>query len=62
MDEKTQSTLEFIAVIAELVAKYGVPAVLRIIKLWNVDEPELEEIRALKKLIKPPEMYFEDTE
>lgn len=58
-EDKTQATLEFIAVILELAAKYGVPAVLSIIKLWNVSDPSLEDIRKLKTLVKPPELYFE---
>lgn len=59
-DNKTELTLTFILVIVELVLKHGIPAVVNIIKLWQVKgEPTLEDIRALKTIIKPPELYFE---
>jgi hypothetical protein len=59
MDAKTQANLEFVIIIGELVIKYGIPAVIKLIKLWQVDNPTLEDIRALKTLIKPPEEYFD---
>jgi hypothetical protein len=53
-------TMMFVIVIMELVMKHGIPGVIKIIKLWNVEEPTLEDIQALRNLVKPPEMYFTD--
>jgi len=53
-------TMMFIIVIVELLMKHGIPGVIKIIKLWDVKEPTLEDIRALRNLVKPPELYFAD--
>lgn len=53
-------TMMFVIVILELLMKHGIPGVVKIIKLWNVDDPTLEDIQALRLLIKPPEMYFKE--
>lgn len=51
-------TMMFVLVVIELAMKHGIPGVIKIIKLWNVEDPTLEDIKALRNLIKPPEMYF----
>lgn len=51
---------EAIAAIADLVVRHGVPAALRIIRAWPVKEPTVEDIRALREMVPPPESYFED--
>lgn len=50
--------LAFVMAILDLLTKYGIPGVIKIIKLWNVEDPTLEDIQGLKLLMKPPELYF----
>ena len=47
----------FLITIGNLVVKYGIPGALKIIKAWNVENPTIEDIKALPDL-KPPEDYF----
>ncbi len=49
--------LEFITIIIGLIMQYGIPAVLAGIASLQKDEVTLEDIKALKDLIKPPEDY-----
>ena len=58
--DKGEIYLSFISVILEMLIKYGLPAVLNTIKLWNISDPTLEDIRKLKSVIKPPELYFDE--
>ncbi|MFA7000272.1 MAG: hypothetical protein WC241_04120 [Candidatus Paceibacterota bacterium] len=45
----------FIAMVGELVLKYGVPAAMQIVGQWKLDhEPTLEEIMALKAQVAHP--------
>lgn len=50
--------LAFIAMILELLAKYGVPAAIQIIKAWEIDDPTYADIEALKKAVPPGATYF----
>jgi len=52
--------LRFIMVIVELVLKYGVPAAMSIIRMWDVEEPTLEDLEALKEMVPPTSTYFKD--
>ena len=52
-----KGTLELLALIAGLVIQYGVPAVQAGIQALGKEEVTLEDIEALKDLIKPPEEY-----
>ncbi len=52
-----KDTLNLITVIIGLVIQYGVPAVQGAIQAWGKEEITLEDIEALKGLIKPPEEY-----
>lgn len=55
-------TIGFISGIFELVLKYGVPGALEIVRAWDVENPTLEDIEALKKKVPRPETYFEPSE
>ena len=49
-------TIQFISTITELVFKYGVPAVINIIKTWQIDgEPTLEDLFVLKNKVPLPD-------
>ena len=50
--------LEFIISIIQLLLRYGIPGVIKIMKAWDVTEPTLEDIRKLRELVPPPEEYF----
>ena len=49
--------VELISIIIGLIVQYGVPAVIAGIGALQKDEVTLEDIKALKDLIKPPEEY-----
>lgn len=49
--------IELISIILGLIIQYGVPAVLAGIGALGKEEVTLEDIKALKDLIKPPEEY-----
>lgn len=49
---------EFLLMIADLVIKHGVPATIRLIKAFEIEDPTLEDILALKDQVPPPESYF----
>jgi len=51
------NTLNLITLIVGLVVQYGVPAVTSAINALGKEEVTLEDIEALKALIKPPEEY-----
>jgi UDP-galactopyranose mutase len=53
----------FIIAIIELVAKYGIPGVLSIIKEWKVDRSSIdkEDIERLRKMVPKPDSYFVQT-
>lgn len=53
-------TIGFVAALLELALKYGVPGAVEIIKQWDIDEPTLEDIEALKLRVPRPETYFEE--
>lgn len=55
MDDKT---LMFVLTISNLILEKGIPAALSIIKSWNIEDPTLEDILALKEKLKDPESYF----
>jgi len=54
MDEER---IAFIAVITELVLRYGIPAALDILREFKVERPTLEDIRALKNRVPHPDTY-----
>jgi hypothetical protein len=57
MDEK----LKFASVILELLNEYGLPAVLSIIKAWDIEDPTLEDLEELRNAVPEGESYFEDS-
>ena len=57
MAEPKNVNLSLIVAIGELILKYGVPAAMRMIKAWQVEEPTLEDIRELREM-KPAADYF----
>lgn len=52
--------LVFIQTMLDLILKYGVDGVIEVIKAWNVINPSIEDIEALRTSIKPPEEYFKE--
>ena len=42
----------------EKILTYGVPAVVRAIQAWDIEDVTIEDIQGLK--VKAPEEYFED--
>ena len=50
--------LAFAQMIIELLAKYGVPAVIQIVKAWQIDDPTYADIEALKNAVPPGSTYF----
>jgi hypothetical protein len=50
--------LAFILTIVELVMKHGVPAVIKAIKAWKVEDPTADDFAALKEIVKDPDSYF----
>jgi len=54
--------LALVATISELILKYGVPAALQILKEWEVTDPTLDDIAALRNRVPKPETYFEKPE
>lgn len=51
--------LTIIAAIIELIQKYGVPAAMRVINDWHVEDPTPEDFTALvARLPEDPEEYF----
>jgi len=49
-----------ILAITEMIVKHGVPAALQIIKAWDIDEPTLEDIEALRQRV--PEFSWKEGE
>jgi len=47
----------FALTLTQMILEYGVPAVIQAIQTWEIDEPTVEDIRALK-ITKKPEDYF----
>jgi len=54
--------MELILILAfvESIMKYGVPAALQIFRDWEVENPTIADIEALRLRIKRPEEYFEE--
>lgn len=52
-----KGTIEIFGIIAQLIIQFGWPAVQAGINALGKDEVTLEDIEALKGLIKPPEEY-----
>lgn len=53
--------LVMIIAIGELILKHGVPAALLILREWDVENPTLEDIEALKLRVPRPETFFRKT-
>ena len=51
-------SLMLVLTIAQLILDKGIPAALKIIKHWEIEDPTLEDIQALPDLVKDPESYF----
>ena len=48
--------LAFAEFIFGIVMKYGIPGVKRIMEIWDVDKPTIEQIRELKEMETPDEI------
>lgn len=48
----------FIIAMIELALKYGVPGVLEILAKWDVEDPTVEDIEALRLRVPEPATYF----
>ena len=51
---------EAILALIAFILDYGAEAAVRLIKIWDIDEPTVEDILALKDRIRPPEAYLDD--
>jgi hypothetical protein len=58
MSSSSDARIELILTVTELIAKYGIPAALRVLGTLNSDEPTIEEIVALRHKVRDPESYF----
>jgi len=56
--------MELILILAfvESIMKYGVPAALQIFRDWEIENPTLADIEALRLRIKKPQEYFKEPE
>jgi hypothetical protein len=45
----------------ELMLKYGIPAFIQIITAWEIEEPTVADIEALKNAVPEGKTYFEET-
>lgn len=50
-------SLDVILRILQLAAEYGIPAIQQSLKLWSKDTVSLDDIEALKGMIKSPDEY-----
>ena len=50
---------ELVKAMGVLVFKHGIPAALKIIKTWQVEEPTVADIEALRDMVPPAESYFD---
>ena len=53
----TVTTASLVIALIGLVLDKGLPAAMSIIASWDKDEITLEDIQALRDLVKPPEEY-----
>jgi hypothetical protein len=58
MASREETVLEFVLLAISLIKDYGVPAFVNIMKSWDVENPTIEDIKALKLKVPPPEEYF----
>ena len=49
--------LAFVQFIFDVAIKYGIPGVQKIMAIWDVDKPTLEQIQALKDMPRPEEFF-----
>lgn len=49
--------LAFAQFIFDVAIKYGIPGVKRIMEIWDVDKPTIEQIRELKEMDRPEEFF-----
>lgn len=49
--------LKFVEFILGIAINYGIPAVKKVMVMWDVDKPTLDQIRELKNIPRPEE-YF----
>ena len=52
--------VEMTVALIEKILRFGVPAVVKTIQAWDIDDVTIEDIQGLK--VKSPEEYFEDTD
>jgi hypothetical protein len=51
---------ELVKAVGVLVFKHGIPAALKIIKTWQVEDPTVADIEALRDMVPPAESYFDE--
>ena len=51
--------LALLMAIGKLILEHGIPAAMNILRLWNVDDPTMEDIEALKSMVPPTSTYFQ---
>ena len=53
----TPATASLVIALIGLVLEKGLPAAMALMNSWDKEEITLEDIQALKDLVKPPEEY-----
>lgn len=51
---------QVIAIIVNLLVEKGIPATINVMNAWAVQNPTLNDINALKTIVRRPESYFDD--
>ncbi len=50
---------QLIVLFGELMIEKGIPAAISVMNAWKVENPTLDDIEALRDIVKRPESYFE---
>jgi hypothetical protein len=51
---------QVIAIVVNLIVEKGIPATINVMNAWAVQNPTLNDINALKTIVRRPESYFDD--
>lgn len=51
---------QVISIIVSLIVEKGIPATINVLNAWAVQNPTLNDINALKTIVRRPESYFDD--
>ena len=57
--DKNDKGLLLALTITQIILEKGIPAMLNLIKDWEINNPTIEDIKALHLKVKDPESYFD---